>query len=957
MDILKSFMILFLIDLLVLSNFSLGVKGFSLRSCYLSNNTAFCYKNQLTEVPTDIPSTVDTIDLRYNQITKIQVLNFTHFPNLTKLDLNQNSISYIDEGTFSQLISLKWLILSNNSLVKLQDKVFDGLSKLTKLSVDLNQIHSVAPNAFRSLSSLTILDLSNNRLCTIAQVHLAVQYMPLLKTLSISNNRITMFRSQDLILNSSISVLDMSGNPLEKFEVTTGALSNLRNLNIGNTIVKSNLTWFVQKRSLLSHVKYLDISGVQLASISEWRKLFTTFQYSLYTLKLNSMQSRLTALINMSCSMTKLAHLQIRKSKHFSIKSNTFQMCKRVYKIELEGNNIEQIENGSFAFYHYLGTLSLSNNSLSRVPFGTRNLHFLGILMLAMNQISTIGCQDFAGLSNLKTLDLQDNKISALSNCTFVVLLKLEVLKLQKNVISELGNAFQSSFPNLKTLYFNMNRLTTITNRAFIGLHSLSYLSLAENHIQTLEKDCFSGLTRLMTLLLHANVLKKNALDSAPFKYLVNLRQLKLDGNRIRYRQSSPLEDPPFMNLSRLETLIFSVQHSTGRMILPSNFLQGLTNLLYFSCTNAQLSNFTDDFYTHTPHLISLDIGANELLDISPNLFAPIPNLTRLRVTSTSLRSLDFLIHANLTKLQELLARKNVYSVISEDIIRSVPSLRTLDLKENGFTCDCDNSWFVPWIQNNNQTQVVGAHGFTCNYPSQRRGSKLLDLNVQSCLVDIGFICFISSCSFSILFLVTSFTYHFSRFQLTYAYYILLAWLFDTKNRQKRAASRYDAFVSYNASDEAWVYEELVPRLEQEQGWRLCLHHRDFLPGKPIVENIVDAIYGSRKTICVISRRYLQSEWCSKEMQLASFRLFDEREDVLILLFLEDIPTPHLSPFYRMKKLLKRRTYLSWTRAQDNPQLFWEKLRQALRTTNSAEEERLCLTVSQMHGQGFQPVD
>ncbi|KAJ0059830.1 hypothetical protein NL108_013665, partial [Boleophthalmus pectinirostris] len=38
---------------------------------------------------------------------------------------------------------------------------------------------------------------------------------------------------------------------------------------------------------------------------------------------------------------------------------------------------------------------------------------------------------------------------------------------------------------------------------------------------------------------------------------------------------------------------------------------------------------------------------------------------------------------------------------------------------------------------------------------------------------------------------------------------------------------------------------------------------------RPIVENITDAIYGSRKTLCVISRRYLQSEWCSKEMQVA----------------------------------------------------------------------------------------
>ena len=40
-------------------------------------------------------------------------------------------------------------------------------------------------------------------------------------------------------------------------------------------------------------------------------------------------------------------------------------------------------------------------------------------------------------------------------------------------------------------------------------------------------------------------------------------------------------------------------------------------------------------------------------------------------------------------------------------------------------------------------------------------------------------------------------------------------------------------------------------------------------PGKPIIENISDAIYGSRKTICVISHHYLESEWCSREIQMA----------------------------------------------------------------------------------------
>lgn len=41
------------------------------------------------------------------------------------------------------------------------------------------------------------------------------------------------------------------------------------------------------------------------------------------------------------------------------------------------------------------------------------------------------------------------------------------------------------------------------------------------------------------------------------------------------------------------------------------------------------------------------------------------------------------------------------------------------------------------------------------------------------------------------------------------------------------------------------------------------------MAGKPIMENITDAIYNSRKTICVISRSNLQSEWCSREIQMA----------------------------------------------------------------------------------------
>lgn len=77
----------------------------------------------------------------------------------------------------------------------------------------------------------------------------------------------------------------------------------------------------------------------------------------------------------------------------------------------------------------------------------------------------------------------------------------------------------------------------------------------------------------------------------------------------------------------------------------------------------------------------------------------------------------------------------------------------------------------------------------------------------------------------------------------------------------------------------------------------------------------------------------------------SSFRLFDEQKDVLILVFLEEIPTYQLSPYYRMRKMLKRRTYLSWPRAEEHTELFWEKLRQALKTREDLGEDSLLAVV------------
>ena len=75
-----------------------------------------------------------------------------------------------------------------------------------------------------------------------------------------------------------------------------------------------------------------------------------------------------------------------------------------------------------------------------------------------------------------------------------------------------------------------------------------------------------------------------------------------------------------------------------------------------------------------------------------------------------------------------------------------------------------------------------------------------------------------------------------------------------------------------------------------------------------------------------------------------SFRLFDEQKDVLILLFLEEIPAYQLSPYYRMRKMVKRRTYLSWSQAGQHTGVFWQNIRRALETRDAPTENTNLLT-------------
>jgi len=98
--------------------------------------------------------------------------------------------------------------------------------------------------------------------------------------------------------------------------------------------------------------------------------------------------------------------------------------------------------------------------------------------------------------------------------------------------------------------------------------------------------------------------------------------------------------------------------------------------------------------------------------------------------------------------------------------------------------------------------------------------------------------------------------------------------------------------------------------------------------GRDIVDNVVDSIEHSRKTLLIVSNAFAVSQWCHFEMTMAQTKLFDDDRDNLILVLLEEIADCNMNP--RLQLQMQKKTYIEWTGNQIGQQLFWAKLQQAV---------------------------
>ncbi|XP_008295256.1 leucine-rich repeat-containing G-protein coupled receptor 5 [Stegastes partitus] len=402
-----------------------------------------CSDLGLREVPGNLSVFTSYLDLSMNNLTVMSggALSNLHF--LEELRLAGNDLSFIPRGAFAGLYNLKVLMLQNNQLRSVPAEAFNNLHNLQSLRLDANHISSVPVGCFSGLRSLRHLWLDDNSLTEVPVEALselpALQAMTLalnhighvpdhafsrlgrLVVLHLNNNRIVSMGTSCFHGLHSLETLDLNYNSLVEFPTAIRSLSHLKELGFHSNNIQSIpehaftgnpslITIFFYDNPIqsvgrsafqnLPELRTLSLNGA--ADLTEFPDLTGT--RSLESLTITG--ARITSLPGSVCEQ--LPNLQLLDLSYNQIQTlPSFSACESIQKIDLHHNEIEDVEENTFAGLMSLRSLDLSWNRLTSVkPNSFSALPALNKLDLSSNQLSSL---PLIGLQSLTHLRLAGN--------------------------------------------------------------------------------------------------------------------------------------------------------------------------------------------------------------------------------------------------------------------------------------------------------------------------------------------------------------------------------------------------------------------------------------------------------------------------------------------------------------------------------------------------------------------
>ena len=609
-----------------------------------------------------------------------------------------------------------------------------------------------------------------------------------------------------------------------------------------------------------------------------------------------------------------------------------FQNVSWISHLDLSNNGLQWISPGAFAPMWSLRVLHLDYNhlvssQLKRVfsakhivmvylrnnnldsfledVFGGQVLYGLGWLDLSGNSIEHLNMTVFRHTPHLERLQVSHNRLVRITAYSMPY---LNLLQLDNNALFEFPRSCSENgttlFPNLLKLSFSDNKFQAFSDVEAMCFTMLEKLDLSRNPIKLIEKDMFGEkrFPRLRSLALHA-IQHIEGIDQFAFRS-PTLKSLSLMFNNIPFH-AFYVDAGCFAGNQRL--LLLQLSHNN--LDVPESKFKQLFGRLQ--------------------NLKRLYIGDCFIETVTENMFWGLENVSILSLYRNRISSLPDNVFDSLTSLKSLTLSKNQIQTVSERAFSfgTRNRINNLDLSGNPFVCDCDLLWFQHWLVSSPSVFSKSYEGYVCS-DLANTSVEAFSLTQQQCLWSHEAYGAIIACVvvFIAVVIMVSVVYH-------YRWHIRLMLAFRGRSevlRRRLEAENfdYDVFVSFAGEDLPWVRQHLMAKLETELGLRLCIHERDFVPGKNILNNIVDSVKGSKKFLMVFSRHFTHSPWCQFELDLCLGHTLDYG-DALIITCLGDVASRDLTS--TMAAVLETTTYIQWRDNRDAVTSFWDRVTLSLR--------------------------
>ncbi|XP_041940156.1 toll-like receptor 8 isoform X2 [Alosa sapidissima] len=887
----------------------------------------------LHNVPKQLPSGLKHIVLDENKIISLNDSSFSDIKNVTEISLSKNCYSgneckktfNVTEKSFSNLSRLENLILSFNNITK----VPQGLpGSLKELDLAENRIESIFKDDFSNLVNLQFLRIQGN--CPRCK-NAPYPCVP--------------------CKNGSIEIHPQAFDSLSKLQVLQLAGNSLQTMNSSWFKNLSNLTdLFLSFNFLTSAIA----DGTFLMNLPRLEKLDLSYNFDLLAYPKT---------LNLSMHFSRLVSLRTLHMEGYvfqEIMEDTFkplQNLSNLYVLNLGVNFIVHSNSNAFKHLPKLALLYLSENRLYPV---TVNKNSASNEAESSNGLVTgnyITLQDKGFVYELsrhlikpecfntgRVLDLSRNNLFFISQKEFEGYDgDILCLNLSRNGFSAAPNGTEfTPLPNLTYLDLSYNKVDLAYDFAFSELKHLEVLDLSyNNHYFTV-----AGVTHNLNFLENLHALRilnlsSNSIFTLTTKYMnsTSLNELQFQHNQLSHMWKK--DDDSYHNLfTNLVNLTYlDISYNDIRKI-PSKVFTSLPHYIRkLRISHNSLTDFQWSNLSNLQYLEELDMSYNELSTVSSNLSANTKSLSVLDLSFNRISKLSDGFINGAKSLRLLNLSKNKLSIISEGTFPpgSDAYLKTLLLQGNPFHCTCDLLEFILWIEKSDINIPRLATSVACAMPEERRGHPVILFDINECVNDSMASLFYSLSTLLILLtLFIATTMHLFYWDASYVLFYIKAKLKGYHSLES-SDSIYDAFVSYDTSDplvSEWVLNHLSVQLE-ETGDKLspiCLEERDWTPGVPILDNLTQSIYQSRKTVFVLTESYVKSGNFRMAVYLAHQRLLDDNVDVIVLLLLE--PVLQHSHFLRLRRRLCQRSVLEWPKTPSAEPWFWQCLRNAIHVDN-----------------------